>query len=636
MDDFEKGLGRAQDTLGRNEPRIRGALQKLDLDTSGLNALREVRSWIETSRPDLRRRSETIRAERTAWGTASSLDTTPFGLPTFDEQLYGKAAHDPDVYAAVLKLNEAAEKGEIDQKALTELEKRTGNSEFALGLMTTLGATRFRELMTKAVEQGDGKNAKRLQAALGKTLGTASPKLSNAWRDELVSRPALGWPGNEYRGVAEALKHGTFASPFLLAVARKIDAWDREPSPPGITSNVMVPLMEALSRNPEAAQDFFAGDPTALKHFLTDWSMTDGGEALGKALEAAMLKFRDHEGSPQNPSRGYLSAKLASEFIHLGAEQIKAGGSLTEFVKPASTGKILAGYISDVNLVAQSGRGTVEFGVRGSENPGIPGQEPWGAYFNREELQRVMKETFSDPKALATVLFTQKEYSRLIIDHGAAEKSAGRGDGALLTNVKQAGSGFGLIADAAGLAKIKEGKDLDEKQQQNMKVLSMVINSGLALPQEGVAAITSGVISQWTGVLENIFKGNAEDKARDEANSAVDQTRRLMNDLTVRSMLERGLFGSADSKTHPWASLEGLKKGDDPRENPNNFLKDDGRTLMSRDEMINKDATNSTDKYRRVEAYERWLYGGLSGKPWTDISNPLDIGFSTGFAQYGS
>ncbi|MFF0573092.1 hypothetical protein [Streptosporangium saharense] len=635
MDDFEKELGRAQDTLGRNEPRIRGALQKLDLDTSGLNALREVRSWIETSRPDLRRRSETIRAERTAWGTASSLDTTPFGLPTFDEQLYGKAAHDPDVYAAVLKLNEAAEKGEIDQKALTELEKRTGNSKFALGLMTTLGATRFRELMTKAVEQGDGKNAKRLQAALGKALGTASPKLSNAWRDELVSRPALGWPGNEYRGVAEALKHGTFASPFLLAVARKIDAWDREPSPPGITSNVMVPLMEALSRNPEAAQDFFAGDPTALKHFLTDWSMTDGGEALGKALEAAMLKFRDHEGSPQNPSRGYLSAKLASEFIHLGAEQIKAGGSLTEFVKPASTGRILAGYISDVNRVAQDGADFVVPAASKADNPSSPGQDPWGAQFKKEELRRVMKEAFVDPQALTPVLMVQTAFTKWLFDHGAAELANGRGDDTLKVNAARVGAGFGMIADVAGLSKIAKGKELDETQERNVKLFMATVNTALAIPQSGAWPVAAGVVGAWTGIIEDSAKGKAEDDAIDDANVVVDQSMILMQDVAVQAMLKHGLFGSADlpAKTHPWASLEGLKKGDDPRDNPNNFLKGDGRTLMSKDEMIDQKATSNEEKNRRLVAYQRWLHEGPSKKIWYEVERYMNDGFSTAFVK---
>ncbi|MET8382720.1 hypothetical protein ABZV14_06915 [Streptosporangium canum] len=635
MDDFERGLGRAQDALGRNEPQIRRALQQLDLDTSGLSVLREMQSWIGTSRPDLRRRSDTIRAERTEWGTSS---TVPGGLAAFDEALYGKAAYDPDIYAAVARLAETAESGKVDGKTLAELEKRTGNATFATALMNAMGAAAFRALMTATVGHKGDKKAERLQAALGKTLGTASSRLSAAWRDKLTSGLTPGWQEREYRAIAVALKNGTFNTAFLLAVAKKIDAWDRTPYPPGTNSLVMVPLMEALARDPAAAQDFFAGDPTALKHFLTEWSMSDGGEALGKALEAAMLTFRDHDGSPEKPSRGYLSAKLASEFVHLEAERIKAGDSIEPFLKPVTVGRIFAGYISDINYAAQKVTDITAPGVRGADSPSVPGREPWGAQFSREELRGVMKKAFADSKAFAPVLVAQTAFTSWLLDHGAAEMAAGRGDGTLLTNGKQVGAGFGMITDAAGLAKIEEGKELDEAQARNMKVLMAAVNTGLAIPQTGAWPIVAGVTGAWTGQVEDMAKGDAETKARSEANAAVDQTRALVHDLTARAMLKHGVFGSAEpaAVTHPWASLEDLKKGDDPRDNPNNFLKDDGRTLMTMDEMIDKTATNSTDKYRRVEAYERWLYQGPSGKPWRDVESPLDRGFSDGFAQYGS
>ncbi|SFK68000.1 hypothetical protein SAMN05216275_1322 [Streptosporangium canum] len=635
MDDFERGLGRAQDALGRNEPQIRRALQQLDLDTSGLSVLREMQSWIGTSRPDLRRRSDTIRAERTEWGATS---TVPGGLAAFDEALYGKAAHDPDVYAAVARLAETAESGKVDGKTLAELEKRTGNATFATALMNAMGAAAFRALMTSTVGRKGDKKAERLQAALGKTLGTASSRLSAAWRDELTSGLTPGWQEREYRAIAVALKNGTFNTAFLLAVAKKIDAWDRTPYPPGTNSLVMVPLMEALARDPAAAQDFFAGDPTALKHFLTEWSMSDGGEALGKALEAAMLTFRDHDGSPEKPSRGYLSAKLASELVHLEAKRIEAGDSIEPFLKPVTVGRILAGYISDINYAAQKVTDITAPGVRGADSPSVPGRDPWGAQFSREELRGVMKKAFADSKAFAPVLVAQTAFTSWLLDHGAAEMAAGRGDGTLLTNGKQVGAGFGMITDAAGLAKIEEGKELDEAQARNMKVLMAVVNTGLAIPQTGAWPIVAGVTGAWTGQVEDMAKGDAETKARSEANAAVDQTRALVHDLTARAMLKHGVFGSAEpaAVTHPWASLEDLKKGDDPRDNPNNFLKDDGRMLMTMDEMIDKTAANSTDKYRRVEAYERWLYQGPSGKPWRDVESPLDRGFSDGFAQYGS
>ncbi|WP_440067224.1 hypothetical protein [Streptosporangium sp. OZ121] len=638
MNDFERGLGRAQDALGRNEPQIRRTLQRFDLDASGLSALREMQSWIETSRPDLRRRNETISTKLTEWGAATK---TPSGLAAFDETLYGKAGQDPDVYAATLGLGRTAEDGEIDEKLLKGLEKRTGDATFAATLMNTLGTARFRELMVKTANRKDDKKAQRLQAALGKTLGTATPRLGDAWHKELLSdlevgrtTGYIGW--EKGYATAAALKHGTFSTAFLLATARKIEAADR--GRVMLDPRVMAALLEGLSRDPVAAQDFFAGDPTMLKRFLTQRRLGDDGVALGKALEAATLTFRDHDGSPQNPSRGFLSAKLASETVHLEAVRIKDGKLSDSLVNAASTGRILAGYISDINHIAQRGRDPESFGVRSADNLATPGPDPWGAEFNTGELRQVMKEAFTDTKAFAPVLAAQTAFTGLLLNHGAAEMAAGRGSETFLTNAKVVGAGFGMITDAAGLAKIEEGKDLDEAQKRNMKMLIAGVNTGLALPQSGTWPITTGVIGAWTGMAEEIAKGREEDNARVDANAAVDKTRGLVHDLAAQAMLKNGLFGSAEpaARNHPWATLEGLEKGDDPRDSPNNFLKDDGRTLMTMDEMIDKTATNSTDKYRRVEAYDRWLYGGPAGKPWLDVESRLHQGFTNGFAQYGS
>ncbi|MEU8201512.1 hypothetical protein [Streptosporangium sp. NPDC049046] len=638
MNDFERGLGRAQDALGRNEPQIRRTLQRFDLDASGLGALREMQSWIETSRPDLRRRNETISTKLTEWGAATE---APSGLAAFDEALYGKANRDPNVYAATLGLGKTAEDGEIDEKLLKGLEKRTGDATFAVTLMTALGTARFRELMVETAKRKDDKKAERLQAALGKTLGTATPRLGDAWHKELLSdlevgrtTGYIGW--EKGYAMAAALKHGTFSTAFLLATAKKIEAADR--GRVMLDPRVMVALLEGLSRDPVAAQDFFAGDPTMLKRFLTERRLGDDGVALGKALEAATLTFRDHDGSPQNPSRGFLSAKLASEAIHLEAVRIKESKLADSLVNAASTGRILAGYISDINYIAQRGRDPESFGVRSADNLATPGPDPWGAEFKMGELRQVMKETFTDSKAFAPVLAAQTAFTSLLLNHGATEMAAGRGDKKFLTNAMVIGTGFGMITDAAGLAKIKEGKDLDEAQQRNMKIFLAAVNTGLAIPQQGAWPVAAGVIGAWSGVVEEIAKGKAQDNATIEANDVVNKTRRLVHDLTVQAMLKNGLFGSVEpaGQNHPWASLEGLKKGDDPRDNPNNFLKDDGQTLMTRDEMTDKTATNITDKDRRINAYEHWLDQGLAGKPWVDVKIRLNQGFTDGFALYGS
>ncbi|WP_055481065.1 DUF6571 family protein [Sphaerimonospora mesophila] len=631
MDDFERGLGQAQDALGRNEPQLRRILQRLDLDTSRLGALREVQSWIGTIRPDLRRRSETIRSEHTEWAASSGV---PSGLTAFDEELYGKAAHDPDVYAAVSKLTAAVENGDVDEKTVAALEKRAGDSTFAVALMNALGAAGFRNLMTKTVNRQQDENVARLQTALGKTLGTASSRLSTSWRDELTDD--LGHSTVEWRsgyGLALALKHGTFDSAFLLAVAKKIDTW-KWTAYNGPTTGMH--LMEALSRNPAAAQDFFASDPNMMKRYLTWQTMPDGGAALGTALEAAMLTFRDHDGSPQQPSRGYLSAKLASEFIHLEAQRISEGSPPDSRVPPTTTGHILAGYIADVNRIATDAGNTKVPDVTDVDNPNLSGQDPWGPQFKREELHEVMKETFEDSKAFTAVMGAQTAFAGRLLDHGAAQMATGQGDRALVANAGWIGAGFGFIADAAGLAKIEQGKELDEAQQRNMKILTATLNTGLAIPQTGTWPITAGIIGAWTGLIEDSVKGDAEDKARAEANNAVLQSRDLIHDLTAQAMLKHGLFGSSapPAPTHPWASLQDLKKGDDPRDNPRNFLNDDGRTLMTRDEMI--DETTSGNQEKRLDAYKRWLHGGLAGERWDRLRDRLDHGFSDGFVHYAS
>ncbi|RCG24469.1 hypothetical protein DQ384_33010 [Sphaerisporangium album] len=643
MDAFERGLGRAEDTLGRNEPRIRRTLQQLDLDTSGLDVLREMRTWIATSRPDLRRRSQTIRAEHSDWSASSSL---PGGLTAFDEALYAKAAHHPDVYAAALKLGQAAENGKVDANTLAELEKRAKDPGFATTLMNAMGAKAYTKLMGKIVAHKNDVGMNRLLVALGQTLGTASPKLSTAWRNELnelLSGIRTNWSRMNWQegyGLALALKHGTFPTEFLTSVAKKLDAWDRKAhaNPIGLEQPMMITVLEALSKDPAAAQDFFLSDPNMLKRFMTERRLSDNGDALGKAIEAATLYFRDHDGTPQKPSRGFLSAKLASEFIKLEIDRVMADDSFESHVPPLTTGRVLAGYIIDINGAAQSGT-TIPSVVSGADNPLSPGQDPWGVgQFDRVSLNEVMKQAFTDEKAFAIVLAAQTVLAARLLDHGAAEVAAGRGDDALVASVKQAAAGFGLIRDAAGLAGIESGKEMDEAKARNMKILAALVDMGLAWPQEVPWARLAGGIGAWTGMIEDMNKGNAEDKARLQADQALDLTRNFVHDLAAQAMLKHGLFGKSEppARTHPWATLEGLNKGDDPRDNPNNFLKDDGRTLMTRDEMIDKKAANETDMYRRVEAYERWLREGLSGRSWRDLENQLDVSFFGGLRHHGS
>ena len=620
MDAFEKALARAQDTLGTAEIQIRQALEKLDLDTSPLTALRETQTWIGSKRPELRRRNETIQAVRETWSPGSGQAT---GLTPFDEGLYTRAGHNPDAYAAAHALNQAAQTGKLDDTTLAQLEKRTDDADFATALMYALGAAQFRKLLTKTGESTDRTTAQRLQAALGKTLATASPRLTTTWRAELTADGSAG----QHYWLSRALMHGTYDADFLVDVARKIEAANRAP--------VLDPLpgvLTALSHVPEAAQDFFAEDPTLLNRLINERRTLDDGKALSAAILAATTVFRDHSGTPENPSRGYLSAKLASEVIHLEAQRLDSGRSLR--LKTEALSSIFASYIRDVNRVANTGADT-QLGVATDDHAVLLGREAWGARFDQEELRSIMKEIFKeDPRAFPLIVGAQTIWANQLFDSSAARMASGQGSADFKAAAQEVGSGFGFIVDAAGVAHIEKGQELDEAQEHKVKILAALVNTGLAIPQHGSWPILAGTTGAWTSLIEDAAKGKAAEKAAKQANGTASETRFLVHQLAAQALLNHGLFGSADppAKTHPWASLSDLRPGDDPRKAPNNFLKEDGKTLLTREQMLeSRDADGNPVAF---DAYRRWLNEGLAGEKWSDIKSKLDVGYTNGFNTF--
>ncbi|MGN9847257.1 hypothetical protein ACTMTI_55175 [Nonomuraea sp. H19] len=618
MDQFEKALGRAGELFRRQEPLVRRVMEKLELDVSGLAAMREAEGWIRAKTPELRRRNEAIQAMEKTWGPERSN-----GLLGFDEELHKKVSYDADAYAAAAALNEAADGEEVDDKTLPHLEKHAGDAGFALKLMNAMGPERVRRLLAKT--DGKDKKSQRLQAALGKALGSASAQLSPQWRKDLTANLSR----NTQAGIAAALKHGTFNSSFLLEVAKALDATERKQAMHhGVERHPMVDVMEALKKHPYVAQGFFAsGD--RLKYYTTMLPLGDGGVAVGEALEAATMIYRDRAGSAAQPSSGYLSAKLASDLMHLEYEQIHAGKRQEAFVVPISIGRILAAYIPDVNRAAKGG--IEKPGVYEQDHPGLPGPEPWGAKFDRQELREVMKNVFTkDEKAFGLVMAAQAALSSRLFDHAAAQPAGNDRKNAMASATLEAAAGFGMLAHAAGIGKIEEGRELDEAQKRNMKILMAVINTGLSFPQTAAWPITASVVSSWSGVIEDSVKGTAEKDAIASANSAADRTRELVGLLAAQAMFNHGLFGSANppAKSHPWASLTDLKPGEDPRKALNNFLKDDGKTLMTLEEMMKSDQ-------RPYDAYKAWL-SRSKDNPWVDLEmkQTLDGAFKNGFPYF--
>ncbi|SDL07926.1 hypothetical protein SAMN05421874_11591 [Nonomuraea maritima] len=599
MTRFERDLSRAEDVLRAHEPRLRQALDQVRLDTSALAALREMGNWISAKRPELRRRNETIQSLTTTWG-ADAPDMAPF-----DEALYNRASSSPDVYAAATRLAETATTGEVDEKTLAALEQRIGEPAFATLLMNALGAETYRKVMARTV-RGD-EELQRLQVALSKALGTASSRLDAGWRAELTSG-LVQW---DHQALAKAIAHGTFEPAFLLQVARAVDAHDRRTPLEGGTvfrdphHDPIVDMMRALGRNPEAAQDFFAKDPTALGRYLTERPTVNGQDELGKALEAAITVFRDREGTVDNPSRGFVSAELASEFVELQRKRISAGKESA--VPAATTALILAAYMPDSSFVSDRS-GLSGSRVRLNQPAHWPPDEPWGAQFRTEDVRKVMAEVFEDdPDSVVTLMAAQTVWSQRLLDHNAA---SGDRD-AFVAAAKQVGSGFGLVTDATGLAGIAKGEELDEAQERKVKAVMAVVNTGLAIPQTAGWPVTAGVVGAWTGLVEDSAKTELnKDDATYEANRTKTRSEFLATQLIAQAMFDHGHFGE-----------EGRR--------PLSFIKPDG-SLMTLGEMTPEGAV----VHPHFESYENWIADDHRGTMWKQSKEGLISAYDRAFSEY--
>ncbi|MCA2180925.1 hypothetical protein LDL08_32570 [Nonomuraea glycinis] len=599
MDRFERDLGRVESTVRAHEPRIREALSRLQLDVSALAALREMGNFISSKRPELRRRNTTIQSLTTTWGA----DTA--GMVPFDEALYNRSSSDADVYAAANRLAETAKTGKIDKKTLSELEKRIGDPAFATMLMHALGATTYRSVMAKTV-RGD-KQLHRLQIALSQALGTASSRLDAGWREELT---AVRTPA-DHEALAKAIKYGSFDAGFLLQAARAIDAHDRKTPAQGGTvlrdyhQDPIVDMMTALARNPAVAQDFFAKDPTALKRFLVERPTLNGKEEVGRAVEAATTVFRDHDGTAQNPSRGFLSAELASEFAELQRERINKGGKSA--VPASTTALIFAAYIPDVAYASKKS-GLSGARVRTVNPEHWPPNEPWGAQFRTEDLRVVMEEAFEeDPKTVSTLMAAQTVWSKRLLDHNAAS-----GDHkSFVAAAKEVGAGFGLVTDATGLARMAEGQKLDEAQERKMKEIMAVVNTGLAIPQKAGWPIAAGVVGSWSSLIEDSAKTEVnKNQATYEANVAKARSEFLATQLVAQAMFDHGLFAQETRR-----SLS--------------FLKADG-TLMTLGEMTPENAT----QHPHFDAYEQWAEDDHEGTIWKKAKEELVDAYGRAFSEH--
>jgi hypothetical protein len=303
---------------------------------------------------------------------------------------------------------------------------------------------------------------KSIQQMLGTGLATAtnaanSSHVDDAWINKLkdegkkkIDFGSYSFQPYGYQVLGNLLKDGDYSKDFLTNVGG--DMYDFEKAHPGVWDlnkpqgamyngysldlvhgggfDPATGLMTALAKNPDASKAFFtADDPSSpdgrLNYYLTKriWGADDlpsgtvipkdhqppGLDQLGNALDSATTINRDA-----------TSARLMEGVVHdLGNAPHVHDKKFGDYdaVPPAirdSMGHMIKTYIGDAHN-AEGGSGAARPGIW--NDPALPNDDPNAhAFFNRDELNRIVADTAKDPDAYKTIYDAEKVYTALAMD----------------------------------------------------------------------------------------------------------------------------------------------------------------------------------------------------------------------------
>ncbi|MEV0353254.1 DUF6571 family protein [Nonomuraea sp. NPDC050680] len=634
--------------------QIGSALRAAGTSMSGPGMLRDISFQIGERVPDLQRRLDLIIATQKI-----GLDK---GVVWADESLWVSTSPTSGAAAAKQVADElrAARRNfpflqrPLSDKTLDALEKHKHDPYFAIAFAKEIPPQELKKLLrdldqaqaTMLIDkddEGPKSDAQRLLSTLGTILGTASRgvgdmKLPRGYVDELISNQSARDSSN----VNELLRHGTFDDVFLRDLANKV--YDNTQRSVGDQGNIIgfgSGLAAALANNSRVAQDLFA-DPARkpLAFLMRNNRWDDGGREMGRAIEAATTTYRDNTQPPSN-SRGYKSALIASWAVHFWADK-KA-----QWVLPKarlSAARVLSAYISDVHRTPGSGaKETMGVTPLADSDPNLPGQQPYGAQFERKALKDMMTWAFDDPEALRTVTEAHGRYSLKVVDAQAGQiKEANtkafedwKGNHPNATKAELAAEwqktleagmisataeefkakvfdlsrSLHLIVDAGNISDINKADRKDESYETFTDTLIATTKMVLTPAGDVVVAGYEGM----QGNLDDAFKFEEGQKARAQAGSALTESQNMFKDLVAGAMLRHGMFGegSTPGGTHPHASQNYAK------DSPGDFLKKDGQ-LKPRSTM------DATEEF----AYTEWLGHSKASRIFSGIDSSVRSGFA--------
>lgn len=411
MASLVQSMTTAATTLEGSAASIRSTSERVLGSGAQAQKLKANASWAREQIPGLRRRlamAQQIEAQTRGFQPVVAIDESQISVLPPDVALANGAE-------AAKKLKEAG--AHPSAELIAEIHRNQSDPYFAAGFARSITPSDLASMVraVSGLRQGSRMDGIRLRSiqdweqmyaelltGVGTTLATATRSTGELalptdyaarWLETITKEP-LGF------GASVVLRYGTFSTPFLKTVAvgvydheRSLSARERKdwtelhgtprpllPSAAG-GDDPLGNLLEALSHNPQAAQDFFdVGNPQAvkvdgppgtdrlvngrLKYLLQDreWGVEDG---VGHALEAATLEWRDHQ------AHGRISAEIAAQtFALLGA---KLAGDSEEKLQVGhdSIAKIVASYMPSI------------FRMRGGNNP--QADRPGGSWITESD-----------------------------------------------------------------------------------------------------------------------------------------------------------------------------------------------------------------------------------------------------------
>ncbi|MDQ1646364.1 MAG: hypothetical protein QOJ50_2548, partial [Cryptosporangiaceae bacterium] len=484
-------LASAQYDIDDAAARLRRALESLGLPVAPTVALREVSKWISEAKPAIERRRDLAFAatplirdphNRTVNIKNDTIDLFP-------------TQHDADTtarrIAAELRGYLQSHPGdEPDCRLIPDLQAYAGDPSFASALVGLLKPDELRRipLLLDQRLHDAGQSSIREQdkfaslikengvivSALGTALAAATRSgggLPCGYEDALLE--GVDDPLKAY-GLSNLLRSGTYDTKFLAHAATVVSAADKRHKddshwtgfeagftganeyqmsaglPNASYGDPMTGLMDALSHNPVAAQQFITTDN--LKYLLTERPWLDSGTAMGKALVAATTTFRDHAPDVNGKhSRGYVSAELASQALTLLAEK----GDYTSGFRTA-VATMLGAYHLDTSRAIRAGK----VGIPGVNKDALSDANepiPYGIILNKYSLTKILKESFKEPDSFKLLVSSISSYDLTALGNDAKVLATQVRDSALppngaLKSAMTSDSGERFIADAAYLA----------------------------------------------------------------------------------------------------------------------------------------------------------------------------------------